>query len=136
MGDNEPGWDLYRTFLAVLQHGSLSVAGRKLGLTQPTAGRHVAALEAQLGAGLFIRSPRGLVPTEAADSLAIHAEAMAAAALRRAASGDVGAAKGTVRLTPTEPTVGEVQVHLFAQPPFGTNAVAVANWPLVHSSEQ
>src|SRR5712675_194343 len=28
---------------------------------------------------------------------------------------------------PTEPAVGEVQVNLLAQPPFGTNAVAVAN---------
>src|SRR5271168_1166093 len=28
---------------------------------------------------------------------------------------------------PTEPTVAEVQVNLLAQPPFGTNAVAIAN---------
>jgi hypothetical protein len=27
----------------------------------------------------------------------------------------------------TKPEVGEVQVHLLAQPPFGTNSVAVAN---------
>ncbi|MEO8120751.1 MAG: LysR family transcriptional regulator, partial [Rhodoferax sp.] len=45
MTDHEPGWDLYRSFLAVLQEGSLSGAARALGLTQPTLGRHIDALE-------------------------------------------------------------------------------------------
>ena len=38
------GWELYRSFLGVLREGSLSGAARALGITQPTAGRHVAAL--------------------------------------------------------------------------------------------
>ncbi|MDY6961313.1 MAG: LysR family transcriptional regulator, partial [Pseudomonadota bacterium] len=42
---NTVSWDLYRTFLAVLRTGSLSAGARDLGLTQPTAGRHVEALE-------------------------------------------------------------------------------------------
>ena len=37
-----PSWDLYRSFLSVLQQGSLSGAARALGLTQPTVGRHIA----------------------------------------------------------------------------------------------
>jgi hypothetical protein len=32
-----------------------------------------------------------------------------------------------IEAKPTEPAVGEVQVHLLAQPPFGTDAVAIAN---------
>jgi hypothetical protein len=32
-----------------------------------------------------------------------------------------------VEAEPTEPAVSEVQVNLLAQPPFGTNAVAIAN---------
>jgi DNA-binding transcriptional LysR family regulator len=101
MASSEPGWDLYRTFLAVLRHGSLSVAARDIGLTQPTAGRHIAALEAQLGASLFTRSPRGLLPTEASLALAPHAEAMAAAAaaLHRASSAEGRAERGAVRVT-------------------------------------
>jgi len=101
MVSGEPGWDLYRTFLAVLRHGSLSVAARDIGLTQPTAGRHVAALEAQLRTSLFTRSPRGLLPTEAALALAPHAEAMAAAAaaLHRASSAEGSAERGAVRVT-------------------------------------
>jgi len=42
------GWELYRSFLGVLDAGSLSGAARTLGLTQPTVGRHVAALEKSL----------------------------------------------------------------------------------------
>ncbi|HDR9715932.1 TPA: LysR family transcriptional regulator, partial [Burkholderia aenigmatica] len=55
-------WERYRTFLAVLTEGSLSGAARALGITQPTAGRHVAALEAGFGQTLFTRSPSGLLP--------------------------------------------------------------------------
>jgi DNA-binding transcriptional LysR family regulator len=101
MVGSEPGWDLYRTFLAVLRHGSLSVAARDIGLTQPTAGRHIAALESQLGTSLFTRSPRGLLPTEAALALTPHAEAMAAAAaaLHRASSAEGSAERGAVRVT-------------------------------------
>lgn len=100
----EPDWDLYRSLLAVLDRGSLSAAARHLGLTQPTLGHHIDGLEAALGVPLFVRSPKGLVPTEAALQLRPHAEAMAAAAaaLRRSASGAGEAPKGIVRLTASE----------------------------------
>jgi predicted amidohydrolase len=58
MVHDEPGWELYRTFLEVVRDGSLSGAARKLALTQPTVGRHIDALEASLGLSLFSRSPR------------------------------------------------------------------------------
>src|SRR5947207_986401 len=81
----DPGWDLYRSFLAVFREGSLSGAARALDLTQPTIGRHVDALEAALGAPLFTRSQNGLRPTPGAAALVPHVEAMASAAgaLRR-----------------------------------------------------
>jgi DNA-binding transcriptional LysR family regulator len=93
-------WDHYRTLLAVLAEGSLSGAARKLGLTQPTVGRHVEALEVDLGAPLFTRSAGGLAPTEAALALRPHAEAMAAAAeaLVRSASGERDAVRGVIRI--------------------------------------
>ena len=56
-------WEWYRSFLGVLREGSLSGAARALDLTQPTVGRHVAALEAQVGQSLFVRTPAGLLPT-------------------------------------------------------------------------
>ncbi|MFP3836014.1 LysR family transcriptional regulator, partial [Chryseobacterium sp. SIMBA_028] len=81
--------DFYRTFLTVLRHGSLSAAARELGLTQPTVGRHIDALEQAVGTQLFTRSQSGLLPTEAARALAPFAETMASSssALLRAASG-------------------------------------------------
>ncbi len=94
-----------RSFLAVLVEGSLSGAARVLGQTQPTIGRHVAELEAALGGvALFVRSPRGLLPTETAEELRPHAEAMAASALAlvRAASGGRDEARGVVRLTASD----------------------------------
>jgi len=102
MRQPDPTWDHYRSFLAVLQDGSLSRAARSLGLTQPTLARHIEQLEASLGGvALFARSPRGLTPTDAATALAPHAQAMAsaAAALVRTASGSAEAIEGTVRIT-------------------------------------
>ena len=106
-----PDWDLYRTFLAVLDAGSLSGAARALGIAQPTVGRHIEALEAALGGDpLFTRSPGGLRPTEAALALQPHAQAMALAAeaLLRTVSGPSEAVSGTVRVTASEIMGGEV----------------------------
>ena len=85
----EPDWSLYRSFLAVLQRGSLSGAARALGLTQPTIARHIEGLEQSIGVKLFVRSQHGLSPTEGALELRPYAESLAAttAAMMRAASG-------------------------------------------------
>ncbi len=53
-----------RLFIRVVETGSFSKASADLGLTQPTATKHVAALESRLGARLFHRSTRGVTPTE------------------------------------------------------------------------
>lgn len=104
MSEIEPSWDFYRTFLTVLKEGSLSAAARELGLTQPTVGRHIDALEGIIGFQLFIRSPQGLIPTEAARDLKPYAEQLAAntAALLRAATGQGKAVRGTVRISASE----------------------------------
>lgn len=104
MTGSDLGWDLWRSFLAVTETGSLSAAARSLRLTQPTLGRHVDALEATLGAPLFTRSQHGLQPTSLALSLVPHAEAMASAAdnLLRTASGEAEGERGTVRLAASE----------------------------------
>jgi DNA-binding transcriptional LysR family regulator len=106
----EPGWELYRSFLAVVRERSLSAAARTLGLTQPTLGRHIDALEQALNMPLFTRSQSGLLATEAALALVPHAEAMAsaAAALSRAASGQAEEERGAVRITASEMIGAEV----------------------------
>ncbi|MCC6918261.1 MAG: LysR family transcriptional regulator [Alphaproteobacteria bacterium] len=110
-------WTLYRTGLAVLTEGSLSGAGRLLGLSQPTVGRQVEALEAQLGRGrLFTRSQRGLLPTETMLAMRPHLETMAsaAAAAARAGSGGSEELAGVVRITASEIVGGEVLPGLLA----------------------
>lgn len=99
-----PYWNELRTFIEVARDGSLSAAARRLGLAQPTVGRHIDALEASLGLTLFTRSSRGLTPTPAARALGPHAEVMAAAAaaFERAASGEAAADRGTVRVTASD----------------------------------
>ena len=66
MASAEPDWALWRSFAAVVADGSLSAAARRIGYSQPTLGRHIEALEQQLGITLFDRTLQGLKPTETA----------------------------------------------------------------------
>ncbi|NGZ87153.1 LysR family transcriptional regulator [Duganella aceris] len=121
MNSTEPNWDLYRSFLAVLREGSLSGAARTLGLTQPTVGRHIDALEQSLGLSLFTRSQSGFIATDAGCALQGHAEALASAstALLRAASGigrgENAEIQGTVRITASEVVSVEVLPAMLVQ---------------------
>ncbi len=98
-------WSLVPTFLAALDRGSLLGAARQLGISQPTAGRHVAELEAQLGGPLFERTGRGLRPTALALALAPPARAMkaGATALAHHLQGARQVIGGTVRLSASQP---------------------------------
>src|SRR5258707_7601178 len=104
MKATEPGWELYRSFLAVVRERSLSGAARTLSLTQPTIGRHIDALEEALGVSLFMRSQAGLLATPGAAALVPYAEAMASAAraISRVASGEAEEERGAVRITASE----------------------------------
>lgn len=51
-------------FIRIVETGSFSKASADLGITQPTATKHVAALEAHLGARLLNRNTRGVSATE------------------------------------------------------------------------
>jgi DNA-binding transcriptional LysR family regulator len=52
-------------FARVARSGSFSVAGREMGISQPTASRIVAALEKQIGVALLVRTTRAVTLTEA-----------------------------------------------------------------------
>ncbi|CAH0248428.1 LysR family transcriptional regulator [Roseomonas sp. CECT 9278] len=97
-------WTCARAFLALAEEGSLSAAARVLGLTQPTIGRQVAALEAQLGLALVERAGRGLVLTPGGADLVDHLRAMGAAAERvaLAAAGRSQVIEGLIRITASE----------------------------------
>lgn len=60
---------LLRTFLTILEEGSVSRAAERLNLTQPAVSHALARLRKILGDPLFVRSGQGLVATERARSL-------------------------------------------------------------------
>ncbi len=104
MAQNAPGWDLWRAFDAAMEERTLSGAARRLGVTQPTLGRQIEALEESLGFSLFVRSQKGLSPTEAALGVAPLARNMAATAeaILRTAKGGQEQDAGSVRLSAPE----------------------------------
>jgi DNA-binding transcriptional LysR family regulator len=115
--DYDISWELFRSYLSVLQEGSLSGAARSMGVAQPTVGRHIAALEKQLGVTLFTRSQSGLLPTEAALALKPYADSMrtSATALKRTAESLGDGVKGTVRITASEVIGAEVLPPVIAR---------------------
>ncbi len=58
-------YDYLDEFLAVAQEGALSAAAARLGVSQPSLGRHLSALEAELGCRLLERGPQGVRLTAA-----------------------------------------------------------------------
>ena len=99
-----PDSDLLQSLHAVLEAGSFSAAAKQRRLTQPTLGRHIDQLERQLGAPLFLRSPRGLQPTDLALAYrpALADMAAAAATASRDASGLIDGEAGVVRVAASD----------------------------------
>lgn len=97
-------WNRARAFLVTAEEGSLSAAARALGMTQPTLGRQVSALEQQLGVVLFERVGRGLELTPSGLELVDHVREMGEAANRvsLAASGQSQTIEGNICISASE----------------------------------
>ena len=97
-------WTHLRSFLATAETASLSGAARKLGLTQPTLSRQVAALERDLSVLLFERVGRGLELTDAGRELLAHVREMGNAAQKVAltAAAQRSDISGEVRITASD----------------------------------
>lgn len=110
-------WDDLRTFLAIARQGTLSAAARTLGVTQPTMGRRLAALEARSGARLLQRLPDGYALTPLGESVlgnAERAEAEVLAAERLITGKDV-ALEGVVRLTTVDTLAARIVAPALAE---------------------
>ncbi len=97
-------WDDLRYFLAVARAGSLSAAGRNLGVSQPTVSRKLAAMEVRLGARLFDHIENRYVLTPVGEEIfdtVQNVEEQVAGINRRVAGKDLGVT-GDLRLTCTE----------------------------------
>lgn len=106
-----------RYFIGVVEAGSLLKASAHLHVAQPALGQQIAALEAELGTALFVRTSRGMVLTEAGRSFQDHA---------RLVLTDVERARHAVRELAAVPR-GEVSVGL------PTTIALAATVPLVRA---
>lgn len=97
-------WNQLRAFLETAETGSLSAAARKLGLTQPTLSRQVAAIEQRLGVTLFERAGKSMVLTATGLDLLEHVRKMgsAADALGMAATGRSQTVEGIVSVSASD----------------------------------
>lgn len=93
-------WADLEVFLAVAETRSFSAAARRLGVTQPTVSRRIAALEESLGRALFQRNVEGARLTSEGERLLPAAEQMArwAAEVERSIETWSDTAEGTVRI--------------------------------------
>jgi DNA-binding transcriptional LysR family regulator len=62
-----------RCFCAAVELGSFTAAAELLRVSQPAVAEQIRKLEHALGAELFVRAGRGVVPTEAGRAFAVHA---------------------------------------------------------------
>ncbi len=94
-------WDDMRVFLALAREGSVSGAGRALGVKHTTVARRIRAFEERLGARLFDRLPDGYAMTQAAENMFEHAVAMEglAQAVDREVFGQDAELAGPLKLT-------------------------------------
>mgnify|MGYP000031961835 CR=1 FL=1 len=97
-------WSDYPIFLAVAEAGSLTAAGRALGMSQPTVGRRIRALEDHFGTSLLKRESGQLVPTNFGQSMLDHIRRMQdeASAIDRSSATLEDSLSGVVRLSATE----------------------------------
>ena len=95
----ELDWNLVRTFVAVAHAGSLSSGAKSLGITHPTAARHIQTLEETLGCNLFSRTSQGLKLNDIGQQVAESARDMYASALAFQASTERVRAKPIERVS-------------------------------------
>lgn len=94
-------WNNLKVALAISQTGSLTQAAQVLGVDTSTAGRRLAALEADLGVMLFVRTKAGFALTDAGEALinrAIDVQSRIELLVDEATESDAGPS-GTIRLS-------------------------------------
>ncbi|MCF6343084.1 MAG: LysR family transcriptional regulator [Devosiaceae bacterium] len=97
-------WNLIKSFLAVLDAGTLSGAAKILGISQPTLSRHMDELERSLKITLFERGRNGAKATKSALAIAEHARKIAqnTKELELSATGKSEDLSGTVRISASQ----------------------------------
>ncbi|SDF73005.1 MULTISPECIES: LysR family transcriptional regulator [unclassified Duganella] len=103
-------WSDVRIFLAVARCRSLGEAARTLGVSHPTVGRRIKALEDEAEQALFRRTKDGLVLTDTGDAVLALAESMenSGLAMERRLAGNHERLEGVLRISSAEWFAGYV----------------------------
>ena len=98
--NNTAAWDDLRLVLAIADAGSLSGAGRTMGLSHATVFRRLNIVEKKLGVSLFNRARTGYEPTVAGEEIAVVARSIEAQVkeVERSIVGQDLKPSGTVRI--------------------------------------
>lgn len=110
-------WGDVQIFLAVKRGGSFGAAARALGVSHPTVGRRIKALEDEAAQALFRRTKDGLVLTDAGDRVMTLAESMenSALAMERRLAGNHERLEGILRISSAEWFAGYVLAPVLAE---------------------
>lgn len=97
-------WSDLNYFLATVREGSLAAAAKNLSVNHTTVSRRIIALEQQLKAPLFERSPTGLMITPLGEALIPYAESMqhSVNAVGRLVSANRDELSGNIKVTAME----------------------------------
>ena len=97
-------WSDLPVVIGIAEAGSYTQAARSLGISQPTVGRRIQALEAKLGAAIFEREDGNLHPTAFGLVVLEHARRMQdeASAIARAAISQDNSLSGPIVVTASE----------------------------------
>jgi len=103
-------WNDVRIFLAVARSRSFGEAARRLGVSHPTVGRRIKALEEEARQPLFRRTRDGLVLTDAGDTVLALAESMedSAMSMERRLAGNDRRLEGILRISSADWFAGHV----------------------------
>ena len=110
-------WDDLRFLLALAREGTLTAAATALGVSQPTVGRRISALEKEVGTPLIEKRPDGYRLSDAGEAVLAQAERVEAAVLAadRATAFNSRRMRGTVKLTSAEWLCGAVLAPAIAR---------------------
>lgn len=117
MNEHQIRWDDLQIVLAIADTGTLSGAGRRLGMSHATVFRRLSQMEERLGVALFERSRSGYAPSPAGEDLfdvarRVHADITSAE--RRLAGQDLKLS-GTIRVTTTDTLFSGLLAQAFEQ---------------------
>ncbi len=97
-------WSDYPIFMAIAETGSLTAAGQKLNISQPTVGRRLKALESEFGGPLLRKEDGRLIPTSFGAQVLEHVRRMSdeAAAISRSSATLEHSLAGPVRISASQ----------------------------------